>query len=281
MKALKFTLFASLFLFFFQQNLLIAQEKVDVLILNSGEIKEGKVTGITDTIIKFRYVGEGFDYEIQKSDVTQIKFSSGRVENFGSNLSKIPTDGSHSGSHPDRHNKIAVLPFAIITNDPGLTVEELRNFTQNQAANTVRNEYNSLTLQDPLTTNAILAKQGINQDNIDSYTPAELAELLGVEFVIFGAVKVTTKGSVSSTYGSSNYNQKSSSSSRKATIFSSSSSSTTIEYDTMVDLRMFNDRGDNLYSNSRHSFGTGTDAYKGSVDYMLRRTPFGSKYGKK
>ncbi|MCS5488935.1 hypothetical protein [Algoriphagus limi] len=281
MKTLKFTLFASLFLFFLHQNPLLAQEKVDVLILNSGETKEGKVTGITDILIKFRYLGEDFDYEIQKSDVAQIKFASGRVENFGNDPSKLPTDGSHAGSHPDRHNKIAVLPFAIITNDAGLTVDELRNFTQNQAANTVRNEYNTLTLQDPLTTNAILAKQGINQENMDSFTPAELAELLGVEFVIFGAVKVTTKGSVSSTYGSSTYSQKSGSSSKKGNIFSSSSSTTTIEYDTMVDLRMFNDRGDNLYSNSRHSFGTGTDAYKGSVDYMLRRTPFGSKYGKK
>ncbi|TFV97169.1 hypothetical protein E4S40_00500 [Algoriphagus kandeliae] len=281
MKALKLTLLSTFFFLFLIQSPLIAQDKVDVLILNNGETKEGKVTGITDSIIKFRYVGEDFDYEIQKSDVAQIKFASGRIESFGSNPSKVPTDGSHAGSHPDRHNKIAVLPFAIITNDAGLTVDELRNFTQNQAANTVRNEYKTLTLQDPLTTNAILAKAGINQDNMDSYTPAELAELLEVEFVIFGAVKVTTKGAVSSTYGSSSYNQKSNSSSKKGTIFSSSSSTTTIEYDTMVDLRMFNDRGDNLYSNSRHAFGTGTEAYKGSVDYMLRRTPFGSKYGKK
>jgi hypothetical protein len=49
----------------------------------------------------------------------------------------------------------------------------------------------------------------------------------------------------------------------------------------MVDFRMFNDRGENLYSESRHAFGTGIDAYQRSIEYMVKRTPFGSKYGKK
>jgi hypothetical protein len=44
---------------------------------------------------------------------------------------------------------------------------------------------------------------------------------------------------------------------------------------------LFNDRGENIYSESRHAFGTNIDAYKGSIEYMARRTPFGSKYGKK
>ncbi|SHO64398.1 hypothetical protein [Algoriphagus zhangzhouensis] len=262
-----------------------AQEKVDIVVMRNGENREVKVTGITETIVKFRYIGEDFDYEIPKTDISQIKFASGRIQSFEENVSDLPTDGTHAGSSAERHNKIAVLPFAIISNDPGLTIDELRTFTQNQAANTVRNEYGSLSLQDPLTTNAILAKNNLSQDNIDSFTPAEIAELLGVEFIIFGSVKVTNKGATTYTSGSSTYSQKTDKNSdtkrNKGSVFSSSSSSTNIEYDTMVDLRMFNDRGDNLYSNSRHAFGTGTDAYKGSVDYMLKRTPFGSKYGKK
>lgn len=168
-------------------------------------------------------------------------------------------------------------------------MDELRKFTQNQAANSVRQEYGSLTLQDPLTTNALLGKANVTPDNMDSFTPAELAELLGVEFIIFGSVKVTNQGASTFSSGNTTYTENSakknasgsSSNKNKGNVFSSTSSSTTINYDTMVDLRMFNDRGDNLYSNSRHSIGTGTDAYKGSVDYMIRRTPFGSKYGKK
>lgn len=263
----------------------MAQEKVDVIVMKNGENREGKVTGITETIVKFRYVGEDFDYEIPKTDITQIKFSSGRVQSFGSAVSEVPSDGTHSGSSAERHNKIAVMPFAVITNDPGLTVDQLRNFIQNQAANTVRDEYRTLTLQDPMTTNALMAKAGITPDNMNTFTPAELAEALGVEYIVFGSVNVTNKGARTYSSGSTTYKDKkerdSGDTRTKGNVFSSSSSNTTVEYDTMVDLRLFNDRGDNLYSNSRHAFGSSTDAYEGSISYMLKRTPFGSKYGKK
>lgn len=260
-----------------------AQDKKDVVIMVNGEKKEGKVSGISESVVKFRYTGEEFDYEIPKKDISSIEFSSGRVESFNAvnNAHVPPTDGAHEGSHPDRRNKIAVLPFAIISNDPGMQVEDLRKFTQNQTANTVRSEYGTLTLQDPLTTNALLAKNNITNDNMDSFTPAEIAEALGVEFIIFGSVKVTNQGTTTYSSAGTSYKETTNKNQTKGNIFSSGSSSTTVNYDTMVDLRVFNDRGDNLYSNSRHSIGTGTDAYKGSVDYMIRRTPFGSKYGKK
>lgn len=269
--------------FLFPISSAFAQDKMDVVIMVNGEKKEGKVAGISESIVKFRYVGEDFDYEISKKDISSIQFASGRVESFNavSNPHVPPTDGTHEGSHPDRRNKIAVLPFAIISNEPGFEVDDLRKFTQNQAANTVRNEYGTLTLQDPLTTNALLAKNNITTENMDAYTPAEIAETLGVEFIIFGSVKVTNQGATTYSSAGSTYKESSNKNQTKGNIFTSASSSTTVNYDTMVDLRMFNDRGDNLYSNSRHSIGTGTDAYKGSVDYMIRRTPFGSKYGKK
>ncbi|MDN3204785.1 hypothetical protein [Algoriphagus sediminis] len=273
------------FVFFFDGFSVQAQEKMDVVEMKGGENREGKVTGITETVVKFRYPGEEFDYEIPKTDISKITFSSGRVQSFASAESTIPADGIHAGSSAERHNKIAVLPFAIITNDPGLTVDQLRTFVQSQAANEVRDQYKTLTLQDPMTTNALMSKEGITSDNMNTFTPAELAQKLGVEYVIFGSVNVTNKGATTYSSGATTYKDKkerdSGNSKSKGTAFSSSSSSTTIEYDTMVDLRLFNDRGDNLYSDSRHAFGSGTDAYEGSVSYMLKRTPFGSKYGKK
>jgi len=115
-----------------------------------------------------------------------------------------------------------------------------------------------------------------------------LAGILGVEYVIYGTVNITNKGA--STYGSAGttykekenntYNSNKSSTNTKGSAFSSSNSTTTINYDTTVDFRMFNDRGDNLYSQSRHVFGTLVDAYKDGISYMVKRTPFGSKYGK-
>jgi len=277
-------------LFFLASSLVFAQAKPDVLTLNSGERKEGKVTGVTETTIKFRYPGEDFNYEIAKKDLSQIEFSSGRVEKFSIGQSMTGTaPTSNPGSSPDRHNKVAVLPFDFISNDPGMQSASMKTLTQNSTANFVKGEYGTLTLQDPMTTNALLAKNNVTGDNLAAFTPVELAQLLGVEYIIYGTVNITNKGT--STYGSagttynqketSTYDQNKSTDKTKGGAFSSSSSTTTINYDTSVDLRMFNDRGDNLYSQSRHVFGTEADAYKSGVEYMLKRTPFGSKYGKK
>lgn len=268
---------------------LMAQDKITLL---SGEVKEGKVSGITETIIKLRYPGEEFDYEIDKKTVNKIEFASGRVEVIN------PQSGTASAStksisgpvgNVDTHNKIAVLPFEFISNDPGMTVESMRTLTQNSTANIIKKEYGLLTLQDPLTTNAILGKNNINHENAASFTPGEIAQLLGVEFVVFGTVNIVNKGS--STVGSSvgtykekesnTYNNNSDNRKSTGTAVSTGSSTTTVNYDTMVDFRLFNDRGENLYSESRHAFGTNIDAYKGSIEYMVKRTPFGSKYGKK
>ncbi|WP_139352646.1 hypothetical protein [Algoriphagus sp. A40] len=272
---------------------LFSQAKNDIVVLANGERKEGKVTGITDSQVKFRYVGEEFDYEFSKSDVAKIEFGSGRVETFGTSAaggtsSISPKSATPAGS-PDTHNKVAVLPFEFVSNDGGMDPEAMSKMVQNNTANLVRDEYRTLTLQDPLTTNAILGKNNINHSNISSNTPDELAKILGVEFVIFGTLSITNKGA--STYGGTGttykeketdtYNNNKNTSSTKGSGYTSTSSTTTINYDTMVDFRMFNDRGDNLYSESRHVFGTTIDSYKGGMEYMIRRTPFGSKYGKK
>lgn len=266
-----------------------SQVKMDVLTLNTGDKKEGKVTGITETTVKFRYPEEDFDYEISKKDISQIEFASGRVEKFSSGESVTGTmPAANPGSSPDRHNKIAVLPFDFISNDPGLQSESMSNLSQSTTANFVKSEYSSLTLQDPITTNAILGKNNVNRNNISEFTPVEIAQLLGVEYIIYGTVNITNKGTA--TYGSTgtSFNQKqtatygnSKSEDRtKGGVYSSSSSTSLIQYDTSVGIRMFNDRGDNLYSQSRHVFGTAIDNYKNGIQYMLKRTPFGSKYGK-
>ncbi len=272
-----------------------AQTKNDVVVLVSGDRKEGKVTGISESHVKFRYPGEEFDYEFAKGEIAQIEFASGRVEKFapasagdGSMATAPSGPKSNPGSSPDRHNKIAVLPFEFVSNDPGMSPESMRTLIQSTTSNLVRDEYRTLTLQDPMTTNAVLGKNNINHQNMASYTPDELAAILGVEYVIYGTVNITNKGA--STYGSAGttykekenntYNSNKSSTNTKGSAFSSSNSTTTINYDTTVDFRMFNDRGDNLYSQSRHVFGTLVDAYKDGISYMVKRTPFGSKYGK-
>ena len=266
-----------------------AQDKITLL---SGEVKEGIITGITDTVIKLRYAGEDFDNEIGKKNVEKIEFSSGRVEIINSqsgSQSKVPNKQTVPSGDFSTKNKIAVLPFEFVTNDPGMTVESMRILTQNNTANIVKKEYELLSLQDPMTTNAILTKNNITHNNISGFAPNEIAQILGVEFVIFGMVNIVNKGST--THGSTvtSYKEKESNNSQNdndkknsaGKAVSSNSSSTKVNYDTTVDFRLFNDRGENLYSESRHAFGSSVDSYTGSIQYMVRRTPFGSKYGKK
>lgn len=288
-----FKIFPLIFIlaFIFSSNLeVLAQDKSDVVFLKSGEKKEGKVTGITETHVKFRYTGEEFDYEIPKTDLSKIQFSSGREEVFGGGEAPAATSAMPTANASvDAHNKIAVLPFQFISNDPGMDTNSLSNLAQNTTANSIRQEYGALTLQDPMTTNAMLAKNNIDHSNISSMTPGEIADLLGVEFVVFGTINLTNKGA--STYGTAgttykerdktDYTKGKSDERTKGSAVTSSSSSTKIEYDTSVDFRLFNNQGTSLYSDSRHVFGSDVNSYENGINYMVKRTPFGSKYGKK
>lgn len=255
-------------------------------------MKEGKVTGVSDDVVKLRYPGEDFDNEIAKKNIGKIEFSSGRVETYNAPQNSpagSPKPQISVGGGPETRNKIAVLPFGFVSNDPGLAEGSMRTIIQNSAANTVRKEYGQLSLQDPMTTNSILSKNNVSQENIDGLSPGEIAQMLGVEFVVFGTVKIVNKGTTSygSAVGSFDEKEKSTSEGNSETkittgiSLSSGSTTTTINYDTTVDFKLFNDRGDNLYSESRHALANTVDAYKGSIDYMIRRTPFGSKYGRK
>jgi len=267
-----------------------AQEKVDVVFLKSGEKKEGKVTGITESHVKFRYSGEEFDYEIPKTDLAKIQFSSGREEVFGT----VDTGGTVSttpapANAVDAHNKIAVLPFQFSSNDPSMDPKAMSSLAQNTTANSIRQQYGNLMLQDPMTTNALLAKNNIDYSNITTMLPAEVANLLGVEYVVYGTVNLTNKGAT--TYGSAgttykerektDYSRGKSDDRTKGSAYTSTSSTTKIDYDTSVDFRLFNNKGTNMYSDSRHVFGSEVDSYESGIDYMIKRTPFGSKYGKK
>lgn len=278
----------SLFIFcLIFSSLSFGQDKV---LLLSGEVKEGKVTGITEKIVKFRYQGEDFDYEIEKTKISKITFASGRVEVFNNQnnpSSKNPNPQSGSTDNYGNKNKIAVLPFEFVTNEPGMTLESMRILIQTNTANIVKKEYKLLSLQDPLTTNSILSKNNITHENFASYSPEEIAQLLEVEFVILGLINIVNEGS--STYGSSvqsykeNTNAQNNSGNKKttSTAVSSGNSKTKTNYDTTVDFRLFNDKGESLYSESRHAFGSSIDSYRSSIEYMVKRTPFGSKYGKK
>lgn len=256
-----------------------AQDKITML---NGEKKEGKVVSVKDDAIKFVYKGETLEYEFKKSEINKIEFASGRTEIL--NTTAISTT-MPLFTAADRKGKIAVLPFEFITNDTSLNADAMAQQLQTDAYNSVKENTSELQLQDPITTNSLLAKQGLTQANLKTKTPKEMAEILGVEYVIYGIANVTNKGS--STYGSgvSTYNGKETEKkeNRKektkssGTIYTSNNGTTLTNYQTKIDLSFYNDQGTSLYSESRNAFGSSFDAYHATVKYLIKRCPFGSK----
>jgi len=271
-----------LFTLFFLCNILIAnaQDKVDSVYMINGQKNQGKVTAITSDAIKFIHKGESLEYEFKKSDINKIEFSSGRIEIIN-NITNTPS----LSSPMDRKGKIAVLPFEYITNDPSLNGEALAEQLQSDCYISLKENTSKLDYQDPITTNSILIKEGISHSKINTKSPKEMAVLLGVEYVIYGKANVTNKGT--STYGSgiSTYDGKETEKKEgrkektksSGTVYSSNNGTTVTNYGTKIDLSFYNDQGNSVYSESRNSFGTGLDAYHATLNYLIKRTPFGSK----
>ncbi|QLE01435.1 hypothetical protein HX109_07605 [Galbibacter sp. BG1] len=282
----KHTVLSTLFFLLFSL-FIFAQEKVDMVTMTNGDIKEGKVTKITPNSISFVHQGEDLEYELAKKDIQEIKFSSGRVEVF--NKTSSATNSGITSVNPstgDKKNKIAILPFSIVSNDPTIQPDMFSVQVQNDCANILKDEsVHGVKIQDAMTTNALLAKNNIDRTNVSTMLPAELANMLGVEYVLYGSAEVLNEGTTN--YGSSGttYKEKDDKKDRsktetKGSVFTSTSTSSLTTYDVKLDLKIFNDQGNNIYSESRHPFGIGIDAYHSGLRYMLKRSPFGTKYKK-
>lgn len=260
-----------------------AQNKIDTVIMLNGEKKEGKVVSVKDDAIKFTYKGETLEYELKKSEINAIVFASGRTEvvNKGLESQSVSAPTSSTG----RKGKIAILPFEFITNDHSLNANSMAEQLQAESYLSVKENTHGLELQDPITTNSLLAKNNITLANLKSNSPTEMAALLGVENVLYGIATVTNKGTSSYGSGVSTYNDKEvqNKEGRKETTkssgsaYNSNNATTTINYETKINLNIYNDKGANLYSESRNSFGTGFDAYHATINYLIKRCPFGSK----
>lgn len=270
-----------LILFISGLSIVTAQDKPDIVLMLNGQQKEGKVKAINANSIKFVYTGEDLEYEIKKANIHKIEFGSGRVEII--NQAAQPTrTNAPMASAAERKNKIAVLPFDFVTNDPSVMPESLGEEEQTHCVESVRKNTSGLTVQDPVITRALLAKNQIDREQLKALTPGEVAKLLGVEYVIYGTTNLENKGTNTSssqvtTYKESKDKAKNQTNNSGKAITTNSSYSVT-NYNTHIALRIYNDKGQNIYSDSRNSFGTGMDAYKGSINYMIKRTPFGSKH---
>lgn len=173
----------------------------------------------------------------------------------------------------DAENRVAILPMIYVAEGNDLKLDEMRYRLQNIAHDYLRSDAMELTFQDPAETNALLRKHNINAANVRDFTPKELATLLHVEYVLMGTVTqdFVAEATVTHTNRRDEDHRHHRHYGRERQ--TNSHTRTSQELATHIDLDIYNDKGENIYSKSRRSILSGVDAYKYGIQYLLKRSP--------
>lgn len=142
----------------------------DIILKINGEEMIGKVTEINSDDLKFIYQNETVNYTILKKEIVKITFASGRVEFFN----KLNSQKDSEINLESHHNKVAILPFAFIKNQEGNSTESMSQKIQQETYSIFNKKKVNLQFQDPNTTNTLLIKAGINNNNRNGYTMGEI-----------------------------------------------------------------------------------------------------------
>lgn len=251
-----------------------AQEKFDEILLTNGVEYIGKVREITEKEVKFSHKGETLVYTITKSQIFRIAFASGRTEIFTQ-----VSNGNENNVVDEKvmynKNMIAVLPFRYLSNKAFAGWDEMAYKIQEEAYAQSLINLPRYSFQSPAVTNAILLKKGINPQQLRAYTMDEIANLLGVGMVMVGEVNLRSTGfSQASTQTVFQNNNKPV---KPSGFFNSN---TTVinnrrvveNFATNVTLRIYNESGATMFVRSKESFWSTPDAYKITLNYLLKRT---------
>ena len=280
-----------IFLFSLTFSLSAQDKKIDTILKINGDELRGTVQGIQESSIKFSYEGESLAYDIPKADIIKITFASGRIEFFNkpalttesSSTANSAKPGSEFNEPQDHHNKVAIFPFHYIVDKQNAS-EEVTFKVQMETYSFLNRHIGVLTLQDVNETNALLIRNGVNDSNLRGYTMGELCNILGVEYIIQGTITQDRTSVTNST--STSYNDKNSggayvdskgnlvgniNGSSKGS--SSSYSSSQQNYSTAIVMNIYTDKGENIFSQDHTGFWPTNDAYKITLQYLLKKTP--------
>ncbi|HZZ76764.1 MAG TPA: hypothetical protein VFE04_12580, partial [Puia sp.] len=115
-----------------------------------------------------------------------------------------------------------------------------------------------------------LYKAGIHKNNMKGYTMDDLCKTLGVEYVVEGVVTVNKSGV-------SSHQSKTTDKSGDGSKQTSAHGTAEQEYETTVQLSIYNDKGSPVFNQDRKSILSGQGAYKSTIEYLLKRSPLYSK----
>ncbi|WP_147243499.1 hypothetical protein [Chitinophaga flava] len=164
--------------------------------------------------------------------------------------------------------KVAILPFTV-TQNGHLLPEETGMQVQNECYAILREHAGKYTIMEPRQTIVLLNKAGITQADMMKYGMDEICRILGVAYVIDGMVSIhqTTETISRSSSPGTGVN----------TGTSTSSVMYSQDYQTSLDLKIYNDQGVAVYSKNRESLGDTVDSHKPTLAYVLKRSPLYSR----
>lgn len=246
--------------------------RLDKIVMVNGEVKMGHVSKISDTDVDFVHDKETIAYSFAKAKISKIEFGgSGRIEIYND----VKASTSASPNLADHHNKIAVLPFVYVRDGRQLKNDISETKVQKEFFNMLNGHVGSLKIQNPQTTVATLKKNGVNDDTFDNFMMPEIANMLGVEYVIRGILTINSEGSTSY---SSNYTSYSAKKNKPGVNeWNMGSTSSSLKFNTIVDLTLYNDNGDVVYAHTKESFWPTDDAYPMTLKHLLKRMPVYTK----
>ncbi|NHN25992.1 hypothetical protein FIA58_009930 [Flavobacterium jejuense] len=274
-KTVSFIYKAISFFIFFLSISTFSQDKTDVIVMLDGEEKKGQVVAINENVISFIYSNETLKYEIKKNEISKIIFASGRTQEFSKQPSDVKANPISNAS--DRKGKMAVVPFLIITNMDSVDKDAFSRQIQSDCSNIIKQESPMIDVIDVRIVNATLAKNNITVNDLQNMLPTELAEVLGVEYVVLGSYEIENTGTRTTGSSVSTYKSKKDDNRRKGTEINSGSSTTTDTFNSKITIDIYNDKGSSIYSAARKPFAAGLDKYHSTISYLIKRAPFGSK----
>lgn len=279
MKKYVYLLGAALCLLTTYCNPLIAQKnsaakstpvKEDSVLMMSGETKHGKITGVGTDAVSFVHSGEKLEYSLKKTDIQKIVFASGRTEIVTTpTVAKSPSDNYP----PMEHNLIAVLPFKYRSvGEPLEQINATKEKLQDDTYSYLSKRNGLYKFQDPQTTNALLIRNGIDENSIKGYTFDELCKILGTEYIVQGGLSRSSKENIASA-------ETKTVKSDDDRIRQNKAANTVVEktYQNEVSVLIYNHRNDKIFDNHRTAILSGEASYKDALFYMLKRCPVYNK----
>jgi hypothetical protein len=247
------------------QSVIVKTDKITFL---DGTTKEGKVLAFNNSKLRFVYYGETLNYEFEKKEIEKIEYASGRIEVF--------TQKEVLTLSPDKvisKNRVAVIPMQYTGYGNEGMKDDMGFYLQEIAGSYLAKSTVELKIMDAAEVNAVLLKNGVIDSNIRRYTPKELAAMLHVEYVIIGSVlqdngTVVTNAIINKTkkgdwWNGGEYK-------RKENAHQQTVTNQLVE--THVTLSIYNEAGEKIYTKSRQSLLSERDAYKNTIQYLLKRT---------